>query len=101
LELDLGVGFDGGMTTLPAKEILPSGSLSKTGTIVRALHLANCTLAGRLILGPAIAVAKFWSSEARMVRSGDRRRILIWSHHVVTVAMVLSGKSSLGVDFPQ
>jgi fatty acid desaturase len=74
----------------PESFYLPSGSLSKTGTTVRAVHLANCTLAGRLILGPAIAVAKFWSSEARMVRSGDRRRIFIWSHHVVTVAMVLS-----------
>ena len=41
------------------------------------------------MLGPAIAVAKFWASEARMVRSGNRRRVVIWARHAPAVAMVL------------
>ncbi len=38
----------------PESFYLPSGLLSQIGIVGRALHLANCTLAGRLILGPAI-----------------------------------------------
>jgi fatty acid desaturase len=73
----------------PESFYLRSGVLSRTGLVGRALHSANCTLAGRLILGPAIATGKFWASEARMVRAGDRRRMVIWARHVPAVAMVL------------
>jgi fatty acid desaturase len=73
----------------PESFYLRSGVLSRAGIIGRALHLANCTLAGRLILGPAIATCKFWASEARMVRAGDRRRMVMWARHAPAVAMVL------------
>jgi len=73
----------------PESFYLRSGIISQTGTIRRALHLANRTLSGRLILGPAIAIAQFWASEARMVWSGDRRRVAVWARHALAVAMVL------------
>jgi fatty acid desaturase len=73
----------------PESFYLRPGILSEVGIIGRALHLANRTLAGRLILGPAIAAAKFWASEARMILAGDRRRMVIWARHVPAVAMVL------------
>jgi fatty acid desaturase len=73
----------------PESYYLQSASFTKAGTLVRALHSANCTLAGRLVLGPAIAIAKFWASEARIILSGDRRRIVIWTRHALAVAMVV------------
>jgi fatty acid desaturase len=73
----------------PESFYVPSGALSRAGPLGRALFVANCTLAGRLIMGPAIAMAKFWASEARLVRSGDRRRIVIWARHSLAVSLVL------------
>jgi fatty acid desaturase len=66
-----------------------SGSLSQAGTVRRAILAANCTIIGRLVLGPALAVGQFWASEARRLRSGDRRRAAIWLRHISAVAVVL------------
>lgn len=66
-----------------------SGIFSQAGPLGRALHLANCTLAGRLILGPAVAMVRFWASEARIVWSGGRHCIIIWTRHALAVSMVL------------
>jgi fatty acid desaturase len=73
----------------PESFYVRSGLFSQAGPLHRALHSANCTLAGRLILGPAIAIAKFWASEARLAWSGDRLRIVIWTRHALAVSMVL------------
>jgi fatty acid desaturase len=73
----------------PESFYLQHGALAGRGKLQRAIHLANGTLAGRIVLGPAVAIAKFWAGEARRLRSGDRRRILIWSRHAVTVGAVL------------
>jgi fatty acid desaturase len=73
----------------PESFYLQSGDFAKSGMLARALHLANCTLAGRLIVGPAIAMARFWANEARVILSGDRRRISIWTRHALEVAMVI------------
>jgi fatty acid desaturase len=73
----------------PESFYLQPGTLSNAGVIRRAIHTANCTLAGRIILGPAVAIATLWAREARKLRSGDRRRILIWLRHALGVALVL------------
>jgi fatty acid desaturase len=73
----------------PESFYLPPGHLASVGPVRRALLKANCTLAGRLVLGPAIASATFWASEARKVRT-DRRRRLIWCRHALGVAAVLA-----------
>jgi fatty acid desaturase len=65
------------------------GSLSQAGTLRRAIYAANCTMAGRLILGPALAVGEFWASEARQLLAGDRCRAAIWLRHVLAAAVVL------------
>lgn len=74
----------------PESFYLRGGALEKAGVVTRALHSINCTLAGRLVLGPAIASAKFWRSEARLVWSGDRRRAVIWARHALGVSAVLA-----------
>jgi fatty acid desaturase len=74
----------------PESFYLPAGVLSRVGRLRRWVHRANCTLAGRLVLGPALAIAAFWSGEFRRVRSGDRRRVRIWARHALGVALVLT-----------
>ena len=72
----------------PESFYLPPGQLTRVGRIQRAILQANCTLAGRLVLGPAIAVAAFWAREARKARS-DRRHRGIWLRHALGTAAVL------------
>jgi fatty acid desaturase len=66
------------------------GRLSKAGALRRAVYSANCTLAGRLMFGPALALRSFWTSEARRLRAGDRARRLIWTRHLFGVGLVLA-----------
>jgi len=67
----------------------PPGTLSKAGAVRSALYRANCTLAGRLLFGPAVAVFRFWRSEAAQLLAGDRRRRIIWLRHALAAALVL------------
>jgi fatty acid desaturase len=69
---------------------LPSGSLESAGRIRRALYAANCTLMGRLALGPAMSITTFWAGELRRLQSGDRRRFYIWLRHAFGVMAVLA-----------
>ena len=72
----------------PESFYLPPGHLAKVGRLTRPLLQANCTLVGRLTLGPAIAIATFWSDELRRART-DRRRRRIWTAHSLAAAAVL------------
>jgi fatty acid desaturase len=72
----------------PESFYLPVGHLAKVGRLRRTILKANCTLAGRLILGPAVAVATFWSEELSKARR-DRRRRRIWIFHALGAAGVL------------
>jgi fatty acid desaturase len=74
----------------PESFYLRPGTLAGAGPICRIIYHANCTLAGRSILGPAVTIATFWRSEVRKLRAGDRRRQLLWSLHLLWVAAVLA-----------
>jgi fatty acid desaturase len=73
----------------PESFFMQPGTLSRSGSLRRALYLAHCTLAGRLVLGPALAVCRFWTAEARQALGGDRRCRMILARHAIAVAMVL------------
>jgi len=73
----------------PESFYLHPGTLARQGRLRRALCLANCTLAGRLTIGPALAVYAFWLSEVRKLRAGDGARKAIWARHILAVALVL------------
>lgn len=62
---------------------------------MRAVLIANQTVAGRLSLGPVLAVFGFWREELRRLRAGDRRHLAIWLEHAGWMALVLAW--SLGV----
>jgi fatty acid desaturase len=72
----------------PESYYLPTAVIAQAGPLKRGLFAANCTLAGRLILGPAITLATFWAGELKLILNGDRRRARIWLMHAVAVAVV-------------
>lgn len=72
----------------PESFYLPPGHLSRVGPVSRVILQANCTLAGRLTLGPALSVATFWSEELRRART-DLRRRRIWLGHALASGAVL------------
>lgn len=73
----------------PESFYLPPGHLAKVGPIRRIALRANCTLAGRIVLGPTIAVATFAIDEIRRMRTNTRHR-RIWFWHAIQVALLLS-----------
>jgi fatty acid desaturase len=73
----------------PESFYLPKGALAKSGRLRRAIHAANCTFAGRVVLGPLVTISTFWAAEARAICSGDRGRLYTWILHGLSVAAVL------------
>lgn len=74
----------------PESFYLAPDRVARMGRLRRWAHRANATLAGRLTVGPALAMGSFWSSELRRMASGDRRRLRIWVRHLAAVALILS-----------
>lgn len=73
----------------PESFYLPPGQLAKVGRVRRIVLQANCTLVGRLTLGPAIAMLTFWSEEFNLAGTDGRRR-RIWLGHLFATAAVLA-----------
>ena len=55
----------------------------------KRLLRVNNTLAGRMILGPALGVFAFMRNDLRLMLRGDRRVMLGWALHIPAVAMVI------------
>lgn len=49
------------------------------GTIKRFFFSANQTLAGRMLIGPAVSIIRFWSSEWVQIFRGDTYRLKEWA----------------------
>ncbi|WGW04884.1 fatty acid desaturase [Tropicibacter oceani] len=62
----------------------------------RALHRANNTLAGRLVLGPMLGTISFVAADLRAVRADDKRALLGWLLHVPAVAVVVLWMLAVG-----
>jgi fatty acid desaturase len=60
------------------------------GPAGRALARAQSTLAGRLILGPALAMGRFWAGEAQKLARGNLRHASILARHLIQVVLVLT-----------
>lgn len=54
----------------------------------RWMLLVNHTFAGRLLLGPAVAVTRFAVAEVRLLARGDRWRRQVWLTHALSVSVV-------------
>lgn len=55
----------------------------------KALYRINNTLAGRLILGPALGQIAFMTTDWHLIRDGNRRVLMGWLLHLPAVASVL------------
>jgi fatty acid desaturase len=73
----------------PESFYLSADALVGAGRLKKWVYAANCTLAGRMLLGPALAVAAFWFGEWRKISSGDRRRLHIWLRHGFAAGLML------------
>jgi fatty acid desaturase len=58
--------------------------------IKRKLFGINNTLGGRILLGPAVGMARFWSTEIRDILRGDRRKAKAWGIFAASAVLVLS-----------
>lgn len=59
------------------------------GPVGRTVVRAHTTLAGRLLIGPAWNIGRFWLGELRAMRRGDRMRRRLWAWHGLGVAFLL------------
>jgi fatty acid desaturase len=55
----------------------------------RGLWRAQSTLAGRLVLGPALAMVRLWKAEIERIVRGDRRHLAMLARHCGQAAAVL------------
>ena len=60
--------------------------LPKTARLILKI---NNTLSGRLVIGPVIAVSRFWVSQAQRLLAGDNHYARVWAWHLAGCAMVL------------
>lgn len=57
---------------------------------MRWVRLFNGTFAGRMLIGPALAVCGFWWSEAKLALHGDARVRDAWARHLLGSVPVLA-----------
>jgi fatty acid desaturase len=72
----------------PESTYLSAQDWARAGPVSRILHLASNTLAGRLLLGPAVTIAQFWLRQARIGQQDAPR--LVWLAHAFWVLLILA-----------
>jgi fatty acid desaturase len=72
----------------PESYYLDPQAWSGTPGWLKVLYSANNSMAGRFVLGPAIATARLVAGEFRLMAQGDREVILSWALHGVGVLIV-------------
>lgn len=73
----------------PESKFVTRAEWQASGPVGRAVLAFNATLAGRLLIGPALALAAFAIAEVRRLARGERGRRAIWARHALGVAAVL------------
>ncbi len=76
--------------TDPESFYVTAGQWRRMPRVVRRLMIFNNTLPGRLSVGPAIVVARYWWTEFRALTGPDgRRTVREWWPHLALVAALL------------
>ena len=73
----------------PESAYLTAATWSRLGRAGRVLRRINLTLAGRLVIGPFLAIATIWAGEARRFAHGDRAHGRLWLTHLAGGVAVL------------
>jgi fatty acid desaturase len=66
----------------PESNFLDPAVWSRLPRWQRALLRFNNSLAGRMLVGPALGAISFWRSDARLIMAGDREVRLAWALHL-------------------
>lgn len=80
----------------PESNYLDPARWARLPGVVKLLLRINNTLAGRIVLGPAIGLVSFAAADLRAMLAGDRRVALGWLLHIPAVAVVVWWAMSLG-----
>jgi fatty acid desaturase len=73
-------------------------SWARMGAPLRALFVANQTLAGRMILGPALQIGRVYANEGRQLLRGDRSNAGLWILHGALLAALATFLWRSGVN---
>jgi fatty acid desaturase len=73
----------------PESHYLEPAVWAKTAPLMRVLLRWNNTLAGRMLLGPALGSFIFLRNELALLRAGDGRVLLAWGLHLIGLVPVL------------
>lgn len=60
-----------------------------TNSLKRTLYGINQTLGGRMLIGPAVSIIRFWVEEWSRIFRGDRRTLPCWLEFFVASAIVI------------
>ncbi len=82
----------------PESFYLAQGDWPAASGPMRWLRRVNCTFAGRMLVGPALAIWGFWRSEARLMLAGDRKVQGAWLRHAIGLVPVIGLVSASGMD---
>lgn len=74
----------------PESAYLDPAVWARLPRLARGVLRVNNTLAGRIVIGPAVGTVLFWRDDWRAVRSGDRRVARDWLAHLPGVAATLA-----------
>ena len=73
----------------PESNYLDPGVWDRLPRWLRAVLRFNNTLAGRLLIGPAVGQVAFMASDWRAIRAGDRRVLAGWLWHIAALMPVI------------
>lgn len=73
----------------PESNYLEPAVWAQTGPLLRRLLRWNNTLAGRVLLGPALGNWNFLRGELTLLRAGDGRVLLAWGLHLIGLVPLL------------
>lgn len=74
----------------PESNYVTAEQWARTGTLGRLLRRAMRTLAGRMVIVPALSLWQTWREDFPKLARGDARRWRVWGPHIPAVAVVLA-----------
>lgn len=62
---------------------------ARTSHLMRRIYVINNTLAGRILIGPALGLWAFWGGDIRAIWAGDKAALWGWLLHLPPLALVI------------
>ncbi len=81
----------------PESFYMAEADYARLGPVMRRLLGFNATFAGRMVIGPALALGGFWRSELRAALGGDRAVRSAWAHHGAGLVLAIPFIWAMGV----